>query len=75
MAPTDSEVAEDRRSAIESTYNVERDGIEKQYVIDKTNLENTYHSDIEANRVAKEEAFITEGLNSDGSDPQGRPQG
>jgi hypothetical protein len=72
---TQAEDKEIRRSTIESEYNVLRDAIEKQYIADREALENTYHQDLKDNEQLKRDAFIAEGLNSDGADPQGRPQG
>lgn len=63
------------RSGIESEFNGLRDAIEKTYETAQRNLENQYHADIHDNRVAKEQAMVAAGLNPDGSDPQGRPQG
>lgn len=63
------------RSGIESTFNVERQTLKETYEQDKVDLEDGYQADLEANRRAKEEAFVEAGLNPDGSDPQGRPQG
>jgi hypothetical protein len=66
---------EELRSGIESEHNGNRDAREKQYVNEKGNLEKAYHEDLTAIRVAKEQAMVAAGLNPDGSDPQGRPQG
>ncbi len=63
------------RSQIESQYNGERDSIERTYVLDRNNLADQFHADIEANRLAKEAAMRAAGLNSDGSTPYGRPTG
>lgn len=63
------------RGGIESEYNGLRDVIEKTYVTDKNALETMYHNDIKDNENAKREALLAAGLNSDGSDPQGRQQG
>lgn len=64
-----------RRSAIESEHNSARDAIEKQYIADKNALEDTYQEALRANANDKRAAFVAEGLNPDGGDPQGRPQG
>lgn len=66
---------EERRSAIESEFNGLRDGIEKQFVADREALTESYHNDLKDNDNAKRAAFVTEGLNADGTDPQGRQQG
>lgn len=66
---------EELRGNIESEYNGLRDEIEKQYIADKEALATQYHEDIQSNAEDKRGAFIAAGLNSDGSDPQGRPQG
>ena len=63
------------RGGIESTHNKIRADREKQYVEDKVALEDAFHKDIQDNEQAKRDAFLAAGLNSDGSDPQGRPQG
>jgi hypothetical protein len=73
VATADEKIA--LRSAIESTHNGARDAIEKQYAQDKQDLEDAYHDDLRANRLAKEAALVAAGLNHDGSDPQGRQQG
>jgi hypothetical protein len=70
-----AEEAQALRSAVESEHNGNRDDIEKQYVADRNALEAQYHEDIEANARTKRAAYITAGLNPDGSDPQGRQQG
>lgn len=75
MPPTQADVARDRRANIESEHNALRDAREKQFVEDKIALESDYQADIQALAQDKREAFAAEGLNSDGSDPQGRPQG
>lgn len=75
MPPTQSEVARDRRADIESTFNSERESIEANYMANKEANERQYHEELAANAKDKRDAFIAEGLNSDGSDPQGRPQG
>jgi hypothetical protein len=66
---------EELRSGIESEWNGQRDAIEKQYISDRNVLEDQYHKDIADNRHQKEQAMVAAGLNPDGSDPQGRPQG
>lgn len=63
------------RGGIERTHNTARDIIEKQYVQAKQDLEDQFHEDIQDNAQAKREAFTAAGLNTDGSDPQGRPTG
>lgn len=74
MAPTAAE-RDSRRGDIARTHATVRDAIEKQYVEDKNALEDTYHEDLAANDKALRDAYVAEGLNPDGSDPQGRPQG
>jgi hypothetical protein len=66
---------EELRGGIESTHNVAREAIEKQYIEDKNALEDQYHADLKANEETKRAALVAAGLNSDGSDPQGRPTG
>jgi hypothetical protein len=66
---------EAKRSAIEQEHNSARVALEEQYVKDRNDLESAYHDDLKDNRQAKEAAFVAAGLNPDGSDPQGRPQG
>lgn len=74
MPPTATE-RDELRAGIESTNNVARQGIEEQYISDKNALEAQYQQDIKDNAKAKRDAFVAAGLNPDGSDPQGRPQG
>lgn len=74
MSPTATD-KETRRATIESEFNANRDALEKQYIADKEALETSFHSDVQANEQDKIEAFLAEGLNPDGSDPQDRPQG
>lgn len=63
------------RGDIARTHRTSRDGIEKQYVDDRNALEETYHEDLATNDQAQRDAYVAAGLNPDGSDPQGRPQG
>jgi len=63
------------RGDVERTYSTNRQNIENQYVQDKKDLEDAYHKDIQDNEQARREALVAAGLNSDGSDPQGRPAG
>lgn len=63
------------RGGIESTHNKTRADREKQYTDDKVALQEAYQNDIRDIEQTKREAFIAAGLNSDGSDPQGRQQG
>lgn len=63
------------RSGIERTHSNARETIEKNYVQAKLDLENQYHDDLKENEENRRAALVTAGLNSDGSDPQGRPQG
>lgn len=61
------------RGGIESQYNGLRQAIEENYVLARGNLEQQYHADLTANRLAKEDAMGAAGLNRDGSNPYGRP--
>jgi len=63
------------RSETVAPHNVARDQIEQQYVQDKKDLEDQYHSDLKDNDEARRAALVAAGLNPNGSDPQGRPQG
>lgn len=63
------------RGDVEREFSTLRDDIEKQYVTDKNALENQYHADLTENEELRREALVAAGLNSDGSDPQGRPTG
>ena len=63
------------RGGIESTHNKNRHDREQQYTEDKVALEDAFHKDLQDIEQAKREAFLAAGLNSDGSDPQGRQQG
>lgn len=66
---------EETRGAIESNYNEQRTARENQYAQEKADLEADYNADIAAIEQARVDAHIASGLNSDGTDPQGRPQG
>lgn len=63
------------RSEIESEYNGQREQIEQSYLEDKNNLEEQRRKDLKMNEELKRAAFESAGLNTDGSDPQGRPTG
>lgn len=63
------------RGDIERTYSTNRDDIEKQYTADRLARAQQYQDDVQANETARKQALIAAGLNPDGSDPQGRPQG
>ena len=63
------------RAGIARTHAEARDAIEKQYVQDRNDLEEQYHQDLADNTQALEAAYVAAGLNSDGSDPLGRPTG
>jgi hypothetical protein len=63
------------RADVARTNATAREAIEKQYVEDRNALEQQYHEDLNANSEALREAYVAAGLNSDGSDPQGRPVG
>jgi hypothetical protein len=73
--PTPAEVARERRATIERDFNNQREQREKTYKEARENLENEFRNDMKAIDQAKREFFLAEGLNADGSDPQGRPQG
>ena len=66
---------EELRSGIARTNAEAREVIEKQYVEDKLALTEQYQKDISANQQDLREAYVAAGLNPDGSDPQGPPQG
>lgn len=66
---------EELRGGVEREYSTLRDEIEKQYIADKNALENQYHADLTENEELRRAALVAAGLNSDGSDPQGRPTG
>jgi hypothetical protein len=63
------------RSSTVAPFNKARQDREAQYISDKRILENDYLADLKQNRQDRENALIDAGLNPDGSDPQGRPQG
>lgn len=63
------------RGDVELEFSTNREAIEKQYIQDRNDREEQYHTDILANEEARREALTAAGLNSDGSDPQGRPSG
>lgn len=63
------------RSGIARTNAEAREAIEQQYVDDKLARTEQYQKDISANQQDLREAYVAAGLNPDGSDPQGRPQG
>lgn len=63
------------RSETVAPHNLARQGLEEQYTADKRALEDQYHEDLRANDQAREAALVAAGLNSDGSDPLGRPSG
>lgn len=63
------------RSGIARTNAEAREVIEKQYVQDREALESQYHEDLTANIQDLREAYVAAGLNSDGTDPLGRPTG
>lgn len=76
MPPVDTAAErDDKRSAVADANAVAREAIEKQYTADKVALEEEYLAALEANRADLREAYVAAGLNPDGSDPQGRPQG
>lgn len=63
------------RSGIARTNAEAREVIENQYVQDREALEAQYHEDLAANTQDLREAYVAAGLNSDGTDPLGRPVG
>lgn len=63
------------RGNVEREYSTLRDNLEKQYIADKNALEQEYQKDVQAYAAARSQALLAAGLNSDGSDPQGRPTG
>ena len=63
------------RGDVEREFSTNRHNIETQYTQDKHDLEEAYLKDIRDNEQARREALVVAGLNPDGSDPQGRPQG
>jgi hypothetical protein len=66
---------DDLRSGIARTNAEAREAIDAQYIQDKEALEKQYHEDITANQQDLREAYVAAGLNSDGTDPLGRPTG
>lgn len=64
-----------RRADVESEYNGNRDQIEREYRASLDALDEQRRADLADNETAKRAAFAAAGLNSDGSDPQERPQG
>jgi len=63
------------RSGIARTHAENRETLDAAYIADKKALEDQYHSDVQANEQALREAYVAAGLNPDGTDPLGRPQG
>lgn len=63
------------RSGIARTNAEAQEVIEKQYVLDREALEKAYHEDLVNNAQDLREAYVAAGLNSDGTDPLGRPTG
>jgi hypothetical protein len=72
---TDAELAAGRRQQVEDKYAVLRSQREEQYRHDKETLEAVYRDDLQTLAQNREAAMDMVGLNPDGSDPQGRPQG
>ena len=66
---------DDLRSGIARTNAEAREAIEAQYVQDRKDLEDQYHKDLADNTDALASAYVAAGLNSDGTDPLGRPTG
>lgn len=52
-----------------------RADIVKQYESDKLALEEQYHEDLKTNDQQLRDAYVAAGLNSDGTQPLGRPTG
>ena len=63
------------RSGIARTHAEARETIENDYVKDRNDLEEQYHKDLAANDRDLRDAYVAAGLNPDGTDPLGRPQG
>lgn len=63
------------RGSIERENNKNADDREQTFARQKRELEDQFHVDMQSIRLAKEQAMRDAGLNSDGSDPQGRPVG
>jgi hypothetical protein len=63
------------RSGIARTHAEARETIESNYVQARGDLEDQYHKDLADNEQALREAYVAAGLNPDGTDPLGRPQG
>jgi hypothetical protein len=63
------------RGGIEREFSDNRNDIENQYISDRNARTAQYQADIKANEQARRDALVAAGLNSDGSDPQGRPTG
>jgi hypothetical protein len=61
------------RGPIELTHNELRDAREKQYVDDKTALDEDFHADLAVLRTNKENALKAAGLNADGGVPSDYP--
>ena len=66
---------DDLRSGIARTNAEAREAIDAQYVQDREALEDQYHKDLASNAQDLRDAYVAAGLNSDGTDPLGRPTG
>lgn len=66
---------EEKRGDVERTFSTQRDTREKQYLADKEQLEADYRADLATIEQDRIDAFVAAGLNSDGSEPYGRPTG
>lgn len=76
MAPVDNaQERDEKRAAVASEHVKTRDEIEQQYIKDKRELQEAYEQDIRNHNQTLATAYADVGLNPDGSDPQGRPQG
>lgn len=63
------------RSNIARQHANNREAIEKGYRDSLKTREEEYHADIQDNARQLREAYVAVGLNSDGTDPLGRPSG
>lgn len=76
MAPVDTaEERDEKRAGVANAHSRTRDEIEQQYIKDVRDLREAYEQDIKDHNKTLATAYVDEGLNPDGSDPQGRPQG
>lgn len=66
---------EELRAGIARTNAEAQEAIDAEYLNDRLARENQYHEDTKANQQALREAYVAAGLNSDGTQPLGRPTG